>query len=117
MKNLIADVSRRMERIREAATSAQLARHSREQIERASGGDLITWDWDAYFNSGSRPIPEPRERVAPSRAPHLRLVQEMNWDAYFSSGSRPTPSPAPQVRSLPLRARLVISNPSSRSAT
>ncbi|MYS33568.1 hypothetical protein GT025_05370 [Streptomyces sp. SID4920] len=73
---------------RQAATGAQLARHSHEQIERPSDGSLSAWDWDAYFNSGNRPGPEPRGRVATSRAPRLRLVREMNWDAYFNSGSQ-----------------------------
>ncbi|MEU1076446.1 hypothetical protein ABZ404_27910 [Streptomyces sp. NPDC005878] len=117
MKNHIADVSRRMERIRQAATGAQLARHSREQIERASSGDLVAWDWDAYFNSGNRPAPEPRGGVVPSRAPRLRLVREMDWDAYFNSGSVPGPGPVPQARNLPHRSRPVRSTPRSRSAT
>lgn len=38
MKNLIADVSRRMERIRKAADGAEDARRSREQLQRAGGG-------------------------------------------------------------------------------
>ncbi|MEU7028960.1 hypothetical protein AB0A60_19995 [Streptomyces sp. NPDC046275] len=117
MKHLIADVSRRIERIRQAATGAQLARHNRERIERASGGDLTAWDWDAYFNSGNRPALEPRGRIAPSRAPHLRLVREMNWEAYFNSGSVPGPSTVPQARDLPRRSRPARSTPGSRSAT
>ncbi|MFD5079590.1 hypothetical protein [Streptomyces sp. NPDC058371] len=49
----------------------------------------MAWDWDAYFNSGNRPKSAPRQRVAPPRAPQLRLVRPMNWDAYFGSGSTP----------------------------
>lgn len=65
----------------------------------------MAWDWDAYFNSGSRPVAEHGERVAPSRAPHLRLVQEMNWDPYFNSDTAPTPvspgrSPLARIRAV-----------------
>ncbi|GAA2720346.1 hypothetical protein GCM10010315_40530 [Streptomyces luteosporeus] len=105
MKNHIAVVSRWMGRIRQAATGAPLARHSRAQIKRPSDGDLSAWDWDTYFNSGNCPGPEPRGRVAPPRAPRLRLLREMNWDAYFNSGSVPSPSPAPQARDFPRRGR------------
>jgi hypothetical protein len=77
----------------------------------------MAWDWDVYFNSGARPGPERRDRVAPSRAPRLRLVREMNWDAYFNSGSATSPSPASQGRNLPARIRAVRSTPGRQSAT
>ncbi|MGC5263979.1 hypothetical protein ACPXCO_23470 [Streptomyces cyaneofuscatus] len=51
----------------------------------------MPWDWDAYFNSSSTPGPAPRKRVAPLRAPHLRLVQQMDWGPYFDSGTGPSP--------------------------
>ncbi|MFI5864684.1 hypothetical protein [Streptomyces sp. NPDC051546] len=107
MKNHIADVSRRTARIREAATGAQLVRHSRKQIAGASGG-APAWDWDVYFDSGNRPGPETREGITPSRpsrAPHLRLVREMNWDAYFNTGRVPSAGPAPQARNRPSHIR------------
>jgi hypothetical protein len=75
----------------------------------------MAWDWDAYFNSGSRPGPASRERVTPSRAPRLRLVRQMNWDAYFNSGN--TPSPTPHERSGPARIRAVGMEPGRQSAT
>lgn len=93
MKNLIADVSRRMERIRKAARKRR-GRPAQPQPDRArQRGPLMAWDWDAYFNSGSRRGPVPREQVTSSRAPHLRLVRQMNWDAYFGSGRTPVPTP------------------------
>lgn len=64
----------------------------------------MAWDWDTYFNSGSRPCPEHGERADPSRAPHLRLVREMNWDAYFNSVGAPNRLPwdvAPRRVSAP----------------
>ncbi len=75
----------------------------------------MAWDWDTYFNSGSRPGPKHGKRATPSRPPHLRLVREMNWDAYFNSGGEP--NPAPQGRSVPARLRAVHAAPGRQSAT
>lgn len=38
LKNLTDDVARRMARVRKAAKGAQLARRSREELERSAGG-------------------------------------------------------------------------------
>ncbi|MFD7954351.1 hypothetical protein ACFV4X_12735 [Streptomyces ardesiacus] len=75
----------------------------------------MAWDWDAYFNSGSRPGPVAREQLTSSPAPRLRLVRQMNWDAYFNSGS--TPLPTRQERSSPARIRAVDMPPTRQSAT
>lgn len=76
----------------------------------------MAWDWDLYFNSGSRPSPEHRGHAPAPRARHLRLVQEMDWDGYFGPNDAPGQSPAVQGRGTRPRIRAVRSIPSGSSA-